>query len=470
MHGSYNRDIERVLSERDNFNMDSQIIEKDNYPKKSYTKSRGKSRGKSYGEITGDLHKHDDYAKGMPVRPQCTFTRQVYDGNSHLDFDIYDQTPVITREIEYNDPDNNEFCSTKKISHTLTDNIKPTQVCINTINAMTLNLFNTISQSTKIMFNINGLGLYMGLLELYHGSAGNTEIELKSYCNFVERIKTYGSFRNFISKYAEFLFPQISFRSYILYDSEMKLSRKYKRDPLNQMVPIISINVTDNIIENERKKINKIINKETECFELMSSNTLHKVELNIVSVIRINPIWGIKVDSLSSGKFMGDNTVFINFSNCNIGYYELNNTKYMEIPMKGNDIVFGIIMSSIIDYENFDSIISKIQLVNVKNLLIPKIVKRTKLRLNNVIKSTGIQACFLQTELPDIFPEDDNRISDILQYSDLILDEKCQNTKQHNRINNRIKKIRSIVVNNEFIYYIRYIPNNLVLCAGKVTI
>ena len=450
MHGSYNRDIERILSERDNFNI---------YDKPEINLNK----------------KKDNYAKGMPWRPECTFSRQVYDGNSHLDFDIYDNPPVTTREIGYNDPENSDFCSTSRVSHTISENIDPTTVCINNINEITINLLTTICTTSDIMFNINGLGLYMGLLELYHGSTGNTEIELKSYCNFTGRIKTYACFKKFVAEHAKFLYPQISFRSYILYDSEMNISSQFKKKPLDRMVPIIPININN---VGEIKRINKLIHEETKCINLISYNTLRKVELNIVSVIRINPIWGIKVNFLSTGKFMGDNSVFLNFKNCNIGYYKdiSNNLQFLEIPMKGNNNVFGIIINKtsknhINCYEDFASSISKIQLVNVAKLSIPKIVKRNKMRLNNLMKNKGIQACFLQTELPDIFPEDDNRISDILQYSDLILDEKSEkseNIKQSKRINNRMSKLQSIVINHEFTYYIRYIPNNLILCTGRV--
>jgi hypothetical protein len=473
MYCSYNKDIKRVLTERDNFNIDSQ---NQNQNKKQFinNKNKNKKKNNTYGEITGEFLKDNTkIIKGMPLRPQCTFSRELHDNNSHLDFNLYDTKPINTHEIQYNDPDNTELCSINKTTLTLTDTTEPEKVCIDMISSITLRLYNNITFRNNIIFNINGLGLYLGLLSLYNGSTGNTEIELKTFCNFIGRKKTYDYITNFIKKNAKYIYSQITFRTYILYDKDMKLSSNYKKQ--SSIVPIISINLDD--ILNDHKKLNKLIYNETGSINLVSINTLNKVELNILCVMRINPTWSIKMNNLSSGKFMGNNTVFMNFNKCNIGYYYDKNEdmEILEIPLQGNDIVFGIMSSLskknlIINADIFNSLNNNIKLSHIEKLSIPKIVKRTKMRLNTTLKSCGINACFLQTELPHIFPNDDNRISDVLQYCDIILDEKCINNIKNRRQDNRLKKIESIIINNEFIYYIRYISENLILCAGKITI
>ena len=494
MYGSYNRDIERVLSERSNFNVDSHNNYDDDDRPQRKKRTRGRtmiprtrfsqsprSRGRHkmhkpqksrFGEITGHSMRkdRDDYDQGMPMRPQCTFSKPVYDQNTHMDFDLFDKKFDDSHEIEYNDPDNNDLCSISRSIHTLSDRADPLRVCIDTVSSLALSLHNTISLSSKMMFNVNSLGLYIGFLTLYYGSTGNTEVELKSYFDFVGKQKTYDCMENYIDKNAKFLYPQVTFRTYILYDKEMFALRNFKK--YSSMVPIIPINM-DNI-HNETKKLNKIIRKETGSAQLVSVKTMNKVELDIISVIRINPIWGIKVDSLSPGKFMGDKTVFINFKNCNVGLYNEPDIEILEIPMEGKEIVLGIVRKSNpnipLDLVDLDSMISRIKLTNVGKLSIPKIVKRTKLRLNRTLQATGIQACFFQTELPDIFPDDDNRISDVVQYCDLVIDEKCRPEKRNNRRDNRLKKTKSITINNEFTYYIRHLPTDMIMSSGLVTI
>ena len=475
MYGSYNKDIKRVLTERDNFNINSQNQNQNQFINNKNSNKNKTKKNNIYGEITGEsLKDNNKILKGMPLRPQCTFSRELHDNNSHLDFNLYDTKPINTNEIQYNDPDNNELCSINKTALTLTDTTEPEKVCLDMISSITLRLYNNITFTDNIIFNINGLGLYLGLLTLYNGSTGNTEIELKTFCNFIGRKKTYDCITNFIKKNAKYIYSQITFRTYILYDKDIKISSNYKNK--STLVPIIGINIDD--IINDHKKLNKLIYNETGSINLLSINTLNKVELDILCVMRINPTWSIKMNNLSSGKFMGNNTVFMNFNKCNIGYYYDKNEdmKILEIPLQGNDIVFGIMTSPskkhlIINTDIFNSLNTNIKLLNIGILSIPKIVKRTKMRLNTTLKTCGINACFLQTELPNIFPNDDNRISDVLQYCDIILDEKCVNVNNSKkRQDNRLKKIESIIINTEFIYYIRYIPEDLILCAGKITI
>jgi hypothetical protein len=498
MYGSYNKDITHVLLERDNFNLDSNNNTNTNKTLRSSRTSRSSRSSRSlkdpyknqFGEITGkSLNIDTEPSKGMPLRPECTFNRTIYDNNDHLDFNLYDididKTKTKMNTIQYNDPDNTELCSINKTSYTLTDNITTEKVCIDSINAITFRLYNTIVKK-DILSCINGLGIYLGFLSLYYGSTGNTEIELKSFFNFVGRKKTYECINNLIKYIAKDIYLQATFRTYILYDSEMKISSRYKKKSI--MVPLISINSNNKNnknIELEKNRINSLIYNETGSINLMSSNTLNKVELSVLCVIRINPIWSIK-PNLTTGKFMNEPTIFMNFKDCNIGYYEECNgddIKILEIPMEGNKMVFGIILCKnpdLIDDTNdtndtLESKYKNIKLFNIHNLSIPKIVKRTKMRLNTTLKTCGLNACFLQTELPDIFPniDDDNGISDVLQYCDLILDEKYSNIKLKNKNknkNNVKNKIKSIIINDNFIYYVRYIPENLIICTGKVTI
>ena len=194
-----------------------------------------------------------------------------------------------------------------------------------------------------------------------------------------------------------------------------------------------------------------------------------KINISIVNILRFNPVWAIKVDSISMKRFMGVKTPFLKFRNELIGFYEDDDKIILEIPIEGMKLFYGIVISKnnniLIDYDNFNANLQNIKMEIINELLIPKIVQRTKLRLNNILKNTDLKVVFMDLNLPDIFPENQSGLSDVIQYCDLIIDETCIDSR-HNK--HSFKSMKKIIIDKPFSYYIRYAPENLILSIGRI--
>ena len=81
--------------------------------------------------------------------------------------------------------------------------------------------------------------------------------------------------------------------------------------------------------------------------------------------------------------------------------------------------------------------------------------------------NTNLKTIFLQTNLEDIYPEKDCQLNNIIQYCDLILEENKHSNNNFN-FNKYENEIDNLIVNNSFIYYMRYLPTNTIITIGYI--
>ena len=442
---------------QDNFNYSNIKIKK----KKSYSPDNNE------GEITGFKLNINDFESHLPMRSGYSYNKEIIDQNSYLDFDLFEKDKNI-KKVNYNDPNNGTYSLLESSNTSILKQSDSIYIYLNNISNINIYLFNNIRIKSQDSYNINGLGLYIAFSNLFIGSGGNTEIELKQYFKFINIEMMNKILKKFIKEYHNNLYPHIIYNNYILNDKNVRISSEFKNSS-KYLSSFIQINKENNI--NESSRINLIINSDIGCKQLVSSNTIKNIEIGILNVITINPKWAIKTDKIVISDFMGLETPFLKFNNNLYGVYEDNDNLLIEIPCKDRKLSFGIIYNksnslNIHSQDKLESYISKLELTRIKILLIPKIMKRHKTRLNSLLYNTNLKTIFIDTDLPDIYPENDGRLNNIIQYCDLILSENDSNDNYTNY--NKVSIIQKIIINTSFIYYMRYIPTNTILSIGTI--
>lgn len=432
---------------------------------------------RQFGEITGELTIDDDdlYDKGMPVRSTYSFNKQVHDQNSHLDFDLYNRDKRSNIDIDYNDPSDTgftSFCDINTSTEILSQKSKPLTGCLDGISKLNMFMYDNVKRFNTGIFNIDGIGLYMTFASLFYGSSGNSEVELKEYFEFMDVDTTYETLIRFIGKNVNHMFPHISFRSYIMCDSRIPILKRFR--DFSEMVPIIKVN--KQFVKSERTKINNVIREDTKCEGVMSHDTVKKIGFTVVNVMNITPVWDVVVDSLIERKFMGNPTTYLKFVTQKFGFYEDTEKILLEIPIKGKNLMFGImspkrqshrIEDFDIDLRELENCIFDMKSCVIDTVLIPKIVKRTKIRLNSMLQNTGLTTVFAETDLPDVHNSAHGPpITDVIQYCDLKIGERC--VRKSNTSGSQ-KEMRSLAVDKGFMYYIRYVKHNVFMAIGHVS-
>ena len=465
--------LNRLMTERDGFNVNTTnnvlASRTQNQVKKIHS---GNRRGNDYdkyrdfGEITGTSVGSRDFDNGMPMRSGYQQKTQVYNSNAYLDFDLYNANKSLESDVKYNDISSGGFCDVNESTSIISTKSDPTRICMDGISSINTFLYNNIQKTFRDSFNVDGLSLYMTFAVLFYGSDGNSHIELKKYFGYSDKNVVNDELVNFITRNAKYIYPFLSFRSYVINDRFIPLSKNFAKK--SNIIPFIPINSSDP--SNEANRLNKIFESETGAPNIISKKTLQKTQIAIINVSRFTPIWGIPVDSLVINKFMGMNTQFLQFVGQSVGLYEDSQKLVMEIPMKGLKMLFGVVMykesiKGTVNQADIEMAISNMKETAIDEILLPKIVKRVKMRLNSMLQATGLNVIFLDTDLPKIYPEK-GTLNDVIQYCDIIIDEKSVKSKKLN--SGSYQSMRKISVDRSFTYYIRYAPENVILSMGYI--
>jgi serine protease inhibitor len=471
--GNFRSDVDRLLMERNGFNTDTI----DDY-KIGTASGRRNSRGKKkrvrkrapedgYGEITGRMiHDNNQYDKGMPMRSSYSVKKEVFDQNAYLDFDLFDKHKPTKNNVGYFDPDGGGLCTIDKSTNIISKKADPIHICIDGIGNLSIFLHNNIGKIMNDAFNINAFGLYHAFAELYYGSIGNSEIELKNYFSFCQKNVVERTMRGFMDKDLKSTLPYLTQRSFVFNDRFVPISKEFAKHSHD----VLFITVDNSHPKEEAERVNDIIEKTTGCQNILSGKTVKHMEVSIVNVMRFAPTWALKVDSVVLDSFMGMKTEFIKFTGQSFGFYEDGEKLVLEIPCKHLKLGFGIVlpkgpvMFNKLDYDNLMNCIDSLKGTVIDEVMLPRVAKRVKMRLNNILQNTDLRAIFIESDLPDIYPKG-AKLNDVLQYCDLVIDAKCVN--KGNTIRG-YQVMRKIKINKAFSYYIRYAPKNIILSTGHI--
>jgi len=468
---NHNMNIDRLLTERDGFNVSStqnvlshrtnQLGKNRNNHQNDYNKYR------DFGEITGASVKPREFDNGMPVRSGYQQKTPVLNPNSYLDFDLYNTDKSLESDVKYNDTLSGGFCNISDSTKIISNKLDPTIICTDGISSINMFLYNNIQKVSQDSFNIDGLSLYMTFAVLFYGSDGNSHIELKKYFGYPEKNIVNDEIVNFITRNGKSIYPYFAFRSYVINDRFIPLSKNFAKN--SNIVPFIPINISNP--QNEAERLNTIFERETGAPNIISKKTLQKTQISVINISRLTPVWGIPVGAVVMDKFMGVDTQFLQFVGQSVGLLEDADKLIMEIPMKGLKMLFGVILykeslRGLIDQSDIEMAISNMKNTVVDLILLPKIVKRVKMRLNSMLDNTGLNVIFVDSDLPKIYPERGGNLNNVIQYCDIIIDEKSVKSKKIH--GGSYQSMRKIIVNRSFTYYVRYAPEKVILSMGYI--
>lgn len=448
----------------------------------------GDDESEYVGELTGEkINRSDIYDKGMPVRSTFTVKRSVYDNNSHLDFNLYEELKGSEKSnIEYDDNYSGDYAGLDESMKTITRGTDPYETCIIDLNSTTCWLHTNMFMLQKDDYIVNGIGLFNSFGALYMISGGNTEIEIKNYFGYQEKRHLNAGLLTIRDKLNVFR-DQIIFDNYIINDksipSSTSMAIKIKK-------LIFNIIFNKSYINEEHKRINHIIKKisilddnfnnvnSNDNYDnaydnidyVISVNTLSMIDIGIISIGRIRPIWHYKIDNIVTSRFKGFLMNFIRYVGKMFYYFEDSETQIIEIPMAKNIYSIGIVLSKTnsmmipIDIKRMSSVINYLKPTILDEVIIPMIKKRFKLRLNKTLMKTGLEMAFMENELVGLYPEG-GRLNECLQYTDIIFGKKSENKI----INNKgYRTTRKFIANRSFEFYLRDIESNILLVMGRL--
>ena len=481
--------IERRILERDGlFNTDTRIKQYNNTNYTNINKS-------NIGEITGQSLDMNEYLdQGMPTRFFMSTLNsiekidnndpnKIYEtfNNPKLDFNLYDSKP--NSSISYFDPVQlntiqPSFSDINRTTELLPpiETLSPEKRFSNYINKFAIDIFNDFRHNLKNNqpLLIGPYSLLSNIIALYRASKGNTEKEIQNILSLPNKNVSFDCMNKIIQNlnhYTDLLMYNISIfpkdkplnRAYINYISNMSIVDTIDMNNISKEIARLNNNAlykTKGIVKNILKQ--KIINQNT-------------------SIIQINAIifsseWKYNFELVKYRTFYGDNQRDINMmiqQKKIYKYFEDNINKIIEIDFKSEKLSMGIIMSKTnselaINHEQIEYYISKLTDTLISYIEIPKFTQQSRYRVDSIFKKQGIRDLFINANLDDITPSNDIvYLSDIIHQTYFAINE---NGKIHNKINKHgenIKRGINFIANHPFIYYLRYVPDNIILMIGQ---
>lgn len=429
---------------------------------------------KFVGEVTGEEFSDTDiFDKGMPVRSSFTVKRSKYDDNSHLDFDLYQKIDKRKSEtVAYSDASGADYAGLDEAMKSITRGADPYETCISDINSTTCWMHSNMYVFSKEDYAMNGFGLFSGFGVLYLISRGNTELELKNYFNFQDKKHLNAGLLTIREDLNQFR-DQIVMDSYILNDksipNNMNAAKKLKS-------LIFSVVINRDYPVEEAQRVNNIIKTVSGMKNVVSSGTIAKSDISMISVCRLSPVWAYKVDNIVKGRFRGilaDNGVammdFIRFMGKTFDYYEDAERQLIEIPMQGDTYVIGMALSKTNDdnpteLKSLSVAINYLKPTVLDEVMIPIVNKRYKTRMNKTLQKTGLNVVFNEQEMVGLFPEG-GTLDDCLQYMDLSFGTRCGKKKCDNK---GYRTTRKFIANRDFEFYLRNRENNCIMMMGRI--
>ena len=467
---------------------DRKIFEQYNAYNNNGNKNYNKfNNNKNIGEITGDLFDITEIDKGMPFRSNYNTAKkrtpeQDKDGyNRYTDFDIFEEKEQTNFDISYYDPNGAGMFNFDEITEkSILTNSDPLELVNYTINDfnwyMLENIRNLLRENTFYLT----IGIMNLMSTLYIGSSGQTENYLLNYFNFSEKNIIHDGLQQ-INEYINK--SQCFDMKNIIVTKNNIINNSF----VNHMEKICDIIVISNNNPNqEASKINTWLNKiyGNLLGTVMSEDHIKKMNTTCLCVGLLRTVWKIPFDRILKRPFNKNvnSTVnnikkireleFMYNSGKAYNYFEDNTSQIMEIPFYDNTINMGIIMPKDnpqvlpkFGLKDFDVFISNMKMTIMDEVLIPKFVQHSKMRISSILKKTGLDNLFTQMNISEL-TNNSIILSDVIQNMYIIVDNKhikYGNDDEHTR---GVNSKRSFIVDKPFIYYFRCVQTNTIIITG----
>jgi hypothetical protein len=459
------------------------------------TKRRNQNQNQfnnEYGEVTGNRieARSDRYDHGMPVRSSFQTKKPDFDKNSHLDFDLYDKDMKNeTDRLYYSESGDGYYSELKEAMNPITEGTDPYETCITGINTSGCWLNDNMASIMSRSYAISGYALFSIMGTMYLLSDNDVLTDYVSYFEYQEKKKLNAgllTIREKLNKYRD----QITVDNYLVSSNDYKINKETASGLKKLAFPVV---INPRATENETFRLNSMIKKISKMSNVFSTKTVKSIDsVSLVTVSKIRPIFQYAINGIieesfysnlngSSNKLEPIRSQFLRFVGITCGFFEDKTMRMIEMPLKGDEHVFGIIMrkddndkygindstrkkrGSIADIKKLSTCINYIEHRVMDEVTIPMIDKRFKIRLNTTLKTTGLRNIFRNPNYYKLYP-DGAHISDCIQYTDLIISDYSVGVKSKNR---GYMTQCKFFANKEFEFYVRDINTNTIFAMGK---
>lgn len=499
----HNQNISRRLMERDNWNKQSENINRPTYDQQlqRMQQYRYNDNMKQFGEITGSSFDTNELDKGMPFRPIASTATERYkftgDNNeidrsnpSHVDFDLYRQHSNI--EVSYYDPykanpvHTDLFSDMGEYQENIITNNKdnPITGIINefSIGFMRQFLENLKNYKSLILSPFNIIQIFA---MLYIGSNTKTETDLRNYFTFPSKKTTFDNLYKINNALTQT--GLVSIMNLVCVPYYLNLNNGYL-SYINKLGNFIKINPQNAIQDTD--KINKIISKSTNGMinNVLTPGMIHNnTALILISTIYFYSQWKYPFDKKYTKieLFNGINqkqVYMMQQSKTTHKYFEDRINQILEMDYTDGVFAMGLILPKdqysqpiINSYEQYEYYINNLKSMEINLVKIPKFKCETKYQIDNLFKKYGLKDVFNNLDISEIIPPFNNQpigIEQIIHNAVIIVDE--QGTKAaavtSMLLSNSIepkKQTINFIANHQFVYYIRHVPSNTIIFIGQ---
>lgn len=471
-----NRFMERSLM----FNMDTKNLNREE--RMMNPEYNGNDRRRR-GEITGENLDFDESNKGMPIRGQYNGRRlneadesQNIEINRLFDTEIYDDDTSIDMNVQYHDPNGQGYSSailerTNEIRGMgfadIDDSINPLQSKImdpvnllsDTINDYTFFLFNNLNQIMTKNYAITPLGLVSFFSTLYASSTGTSQRELKTYFGLPEKSIISNGLNLITNTIKKSKLTDIV--NILLIDRDIPINPSYYNH-IKEQINLIRVNRTN--LKLFPISMNNMGDNLEEIVSSISNTVLQNVEVANIYNVTIRTYWTYR-PNIINGLFEKRREQYMSFVNNVFKYFEDALNQFVEVVMSDSITSFGMIIPkngmNIIDNKMIERYIKNAKDSILDEVQIPIFTQRTKLRMNNILRNTGLEYVFSNLESPELIKQTTS-ITDIVHQVNIIVDPHVGDIMRPKGAQTR----RKVIANKPFVYYFRNIQTKAIISIG----
>lgn len=453
LSSSYNKNINRICNER-------------NFEEKKYNSDD--EDDKSLGEITGNAMSKSSINRGMPMRSQYHYKKEMYDANKYLDFNLYDEKPS-KKKMEYNDSNNNytSYADLQSSSINMTEQINPIYSYNKSVEKFGTVIFNYLLKE----FNSNSMaicsyGIHTLFSLLYIYSSGKTKNEIQKCFNLpIVNVleKGFNKVQESVYKYNR----MFNIKNFFIFGNNIPFNKNTFKQ-LNNYCNVITININEP--KNEAIKLTALINKliGTQMRNPISESTLQNLQLLFLTVGTINVIWTHPFDFIVDGIYRNIKTKYLVLHGKTNSYYEDNERQVLELKCEQDgNMLYGIILykNNIIaeSNKNIQNYVEHLKQITLDEVKIPCFTQDYKIRLTNVLKNIGLTSVYQEIIAENLFPEGNIVLHDVLQNIKVIVNDSTFNVPYNSK---GIHSITKFIASKPFFYYLRCNKTNTILLNG----
>lgn len=430
------------------------------------------------GEITGSSYNMTEMDRGMPVRPSFREHNGPDDSNDYTtDFFLHSKTSNL--DVQYFDPmgmndDTGGMAPLSQFSTSILDRADkdPLKALKRTNNELAHNVFDYVTERLEGVAVANMM-LTAQLLCLYLVSNGETRQELKYRLSLADQKSVYRVFVRFCNVVNNI--PSLRACNIMVIPSNAELSRE-TADPIIEKVNLIykakSRNSARNVAE-----LNSLTAEHSGIRNMFKNDPRLFYSVAMLSTTNLTTPWKTPFNAQNTvqkvfyGKQRRD-VYMMRIQRTQQLYYEDHYSKLVELPLLDHRYTYGFMIPKHnknikVEEALLRSYIDKLTPQDIDMISIPRFQQKTQYKLNNLLKDMDIQTLFENLDISSLIMGNRNHNLTHLVINTVITVNEGGVSKDKISAIRGLRHSSTFNANVPFVWYLRYVPDNLILALGK---